>query len=321
MQDTKTEMMVVRDMQKDRENYDLFLKIVVKRLSKKLSESLCGPVRVSVRRQLRNNGIYKTGLLLEQDNRRISPVIYVDELYDVWINGGTMEGICRHLASCFRKSADVKIPQLESIDRYEHMKERLRIRLVDRMSNLKRMDDFICKPYLDLLVFVCVELCVDDESGVILLTEKQMKKWNVTREQLWRDAVSYSAVNEPWQIMTMQSILGDIGDADDADDTRMFVLTNKSRSYGASVVLYPDVLPWIYDTIGGEFVLLPSSVHEWIVIPWQPDISVERLTAMICEVNRTEVEAEEILSDHPYMYCASERELCMPKPDWDSLSV
>ena len=85
----------------------------------------------------------------------------------------------------------------------------------------------------------------------------------------------------------------------------MYVLTNCRKFFGASEILDKNTLHSIADKIGDGFILLPSSVHEVIILPPQNEKEYGKLAEMVQEVNMTQVSVEEQLSDHVYVYCRS----------------
>ena len=84
----------------------------------------------------------------------------------------------------------------------------------------------------------------------------------------------------------------------------MFVATNSKKVNGAGVILYDGLLRTFAEKIGGDFYILPSSVHEVIFVPANGDMDARYLIQMVKEVNATEVSPDEVLSDNVYMYHA-----------------
>ena len=84
----------------------------------------------------------------------------------------------------------------------------------------------------------------------------------------------------------------------------MMILTNSRKTYGACSILYPGMLEQLAERIGGDYYMIPSSVHEFLLVPAEREQDREELKKMIAEVNRTELPPEEVLSDHLYLYCS-----------------
>ena len=67
-------------------------------------------------------------------------------------------------------------------------------------------------------------------------------------------------------------------------------------------MFYPHVLEMIGEILKEDFYILPSSIHEVIILPKSKGIAKEELDAMIQDINHTQVDTEEVLSDHSYLY-------------------
>ena len=85
------------------------------------------------------------------------------------------------------------------------------------------------------------------------------------------------------------------------DFNGMTIVTNESGSMGASAVLYSDLVAEIANGFGSDVYLIPSSIHEFIVLP-VGGFDVQSLCEMIREANSSVVRPKEVLSDHPYIY-------------------
>ena len=81
-----------------------------------------------------------------------------------------------------------------------------------------------------------------------------------------------------------------------------FVLSNSDRLYGGRLLFEIDKLSKIADKLGNKFYILPSSIHELILVRNRLDLEVDYIRQMVHEVNRTAVMPEEVLSDNVYVY-------------------
>ena len=104
------------------------------------------------------------------------------------------------------------------------------------------------------------------------------------------DAVDYKLISMP-----------------DIPDT-MFVLTNDTKVNGAAAILNDDIRQEIAEKVG-DFYMLPSSIHETLIIPKDAGMEFKELEQMVQEVNQKQVAPGERLSDHVYEYDAKEHEL------------
>ena len=77
---------------------------------------------------------------------------------------------------------------------------------------------------------------------------------------------------------------------------------------GAAAILNDTARQEIAEKLG-DFYVLPSSIHEVMIVPKSTGRSLEELELMVRSVNSSEVEPDEVLSDHVYEYDAKEHEL------------
>ena len=89
---------------------------------------------------------------------------------------------------------------------------------------------------------------------------------------------------------------------DMTNPNEMYILSNPSKMFGAASVLDTETIPKVCDIMGDDVFIIPSSIHEVLVIPMSSDISLAALSAMVQQVNATQVPPEEVLSNHAYYF-------------------
>lgn len=82
----------------------------------------------------------------------------------------------------------------------------------------------------------------------------------------------------------------------------IYVASNEIRVHGASAIFYDDILKEFAEKKECDLILLPSSIHEWLIIPEPEAVALEELESMVWDANRLVVHEEEVLSDHVYRY-------------------
>lgn len=93
------------------------------------------------------------------------------------------------------------------------------------------------------------------------------------------------------------------------DAPPMYVLTNESKLNGAAVLFYPEVQEKIAEQLGGDYFVLPSSVHEVLIVPDQGILEYQELKDMVNDVNNTQVPPDEVLTGEVYSYDKESRQL------------
>ena len=150
--------------------------------------------------------------------------------------------------------------------------------------------------------YLYINLDFDGTKGTVKLNERIMEEIDLSEEEAWKYAernLHNETVIQPL-CNIISSLLGENAE-DCADDSNMYVLTNKSLLNGASAVLDKDLLRKIGEKHGvTELYILPSSRHEMIVIPYSEKIEIETLNRMVREVNETQVDEVDRLTDRAY---------------------
>ena len=136
----------------------------------------------------------------------------------------------------------------------------------------------------------------------ILIRNEQLKMWGIEEEELFTKADSNTPKCFPGHLRTISDMVNDLCDLDITDDVNMYVLTNEKKMYGAATMLYPDMLREAYNRMGGDFYILPSSVHELVLVPKDMTVDAKGLLEMVTQINRSEVCEEEVLADSVYYY-------------------
>lgn len=205
--------------------------------------------------------------------------------------------------------------KLENVNDFESIRGKIAARLVNRERNPEMLREMPGREFLDLAVVYHL-LLVSDGSGqaVMQIRNEHMKIWNVTEEELYACACANMRDLCPAVLESMDEFMecllgtGEDGKAlysGDESVSPLYILTNRSGVYGASVVLDPDTLRRAADRLGGDLLILPSSIHEVLLLRLGDCENLQWLRRVVYMINRKELREEDILSDSVYCYrCA-----------------
>lgn len=187
------------------------------------------------------------------------------------------------------------------------------------------IDDEICSNmprdvFMDINVSYRKLLCKTDVISSKLLFYADLKKTDVGADELFELAKrNTKKLFKPF-LFRLEDILGQLmggkraeniynSDADISDTGEMYVLTNERGCFGAIWMVYPEVLERIGRRMGKSFYILPSSVHELILVPDGKEVNQIMLKNMVMEINKTEVDTEDKMSDSIYYFDMSDLKL------------
>ena len=245
-------------------------------------------------------------------DQRIVPTVYLDSLYQEYIHGKDVD-------SCVGDVADMRIEaqgKAEFFDMgvpdildYEKMKNKLQVRICDKEWNTDRLADKVVTEHGDFAAYYAVNLEENGEGiSSIPVTVSLMNEWGVSVEQIQADAMMADK-NRGVQLVDMtqiiesmifggtpKNLLNEKLDMETVENP-MFCLTNESKLNGASLLLQEDIRKQIGECLGSDYFVIPSSVHEVLILPDNGIFQVPELNAMVQKVNETQVERQEQLSD------------------------
>ncbi len=137
----------------------------------------------------------------------------------------------------------------------------------------------------------------------MMISNTHLGIWDVDVEEIHKRAKENTKALLPYQFKTMSRTMSEmIGQAIEIYEDLLYILTNKTMSYGAATMLYPGCLEAIGEELKENYYIIPSSVNELIMVREGDAPDEEDLSAMVREVNETQVPDEEVLSDHIYYF-------------------
>ncbi len=188
------------------------------------------------------------------------------------------------------------------------VKGRIHMRLVNAEENQNRLKNIPWIPYLDLAVTFHLNFDgKDDEQRVIEVNHPLMANWNVTTDELYQTALANMERDNDgtffnlWDYLTRG--LGAAFERSDPDiGFQMYIMTNRKCAYGATEILRPGELKRKAEKFNRDLVVLPSSVHEVLVLPYDSNMDLEEFRRIVRDVNDRAVIKEEQLSNQVYLY-------------------
>lgn len=307
-------------------NFSLFTASVVNGLQKKMGDSC----RVFSDLIKKNNGVELTGIILKEKNCNTSPTIYIDDFYDDYQNGVSIEEIIEAVYGLADKSRFTRSVDLSDFISYEKAAKQIAFKLINYEKNRELLKDIPHKIFLNLAIvyYYVVQEPPFYGKASILIQNSHLQIWGISAEELYRNAMVNTPVMLPAQIDNIEDVMMGMlmleGNGDKWADSvltklqedlkeesriPMYVLSNDKKLQGAACMLYPDILKNFANEKKCDLFILPSSVHEVILLPDSKDMSKESLIEMVSEINKTQVENCEILADSVYYYSQFESKI------------
>jgi len=297
-------------------NYEGFLTYVQKNVSEIMGEE----GKVSISHIIKNNGMELDGLIIMMKDSNVSPTIYLNSYYDEYCAGRPFEEIVDDIIEAYNENKDKVSICADFFMNFENIKEKIVYKVINYDQNKKLLQKVPHKKILDLaVVFYCLIEQGELGNATALIYNTHLQTWDVDVDTIYGIAIDNTPKLLKSNIKKMADIIRelfmqdnnlsedeslDIFDKMDADNISadMFVLTNITRINGAACMLYEDVLSNFANSIDSDLYILPSSIHEVIIVPQVNNLDKAELCLMVKEVNAEGVADDEILSDHVYVY-------------------
>lgn len=252
----------------------------------------------------KNNGVSKAGLSIREDEHDVSPLLYLDDYYIHYQNGELLENIIRNIRADYDKKVQMAAVKIPNLQEFENIRGRVIYRLVNYEKNKEMLEDCPHIRLHDLAVTFRWVARIDDVGvSTSLITNKQVKEWGVSVNDLVLAARQNTPRLFPAQIIDMEEMLaGMVSFILYPSAIPMYILTNEQELNGASALLYGDILKDFANKKGADMYILPSSIHEVIMIPADRIDDPKKLSSMVHEANTTVVSTGDVLSDSVYYY-------------------
>lgn len=276
-----------------------------------LKEIFSDSTDISIRPFPHNNHMILDGLVILEPGCNVSPTIYLNHYYENYQKGASFSSIQEQILHYYYSHCRIRSIDTSFFTCFEQVRPHIVYKLIHYEKNKELLKEVPYFPYLDLaIVFYCLIQESPHKNASILIYNKHLAYWNISKSTL----LHFAQKNTPLLLSFCCTSLADLifspsnvlpkedyqGISEEA--IPMYVLTNRQRLNGACCILYRNVLRQISERLNDSLYILPSSIHEVIVIPSAQAGEPLELSDIVKEINLTEVAPDEVLSDCVYYY-------------------
>lgn len=282
---------------------------------------------VMLKEIVKNNHVMLNGLVIVNKSRNVSPTIYIDIFWDAYRTGISYDRIIDRIEQIYRRDTPQDSIDMDFFTDFESVRDRICYEIINAKENEELLEDIPHVPFLDLAIcFYYAYSNAELGEGTILIHNPHVEMWGIAAEQLMDIAKENTPRIFPWECVSMENIMSEFDDdeafqlsgADEnsgeggnnikeemdafLENTPMHVLSNSKKMHGSVCLLYPGVIEELAEKYGESLYILPSSIHEVILLADRGKDRVDDLKEMIHVINETQVEPEDILSDSLYYF-------------------
>lgn len=266
-------------------------------IQEKDSNIIATPVTVT-----KNNDTIMHGIAMKTERMTVCPTFYVDDIPENESDSEIADRLIDRFYStpAYDAKTIVEMASEFSDDIYDNVY----LRLVNFGLNQQMLRNIPIKNVLgDLALYLVLEI----GEGAIKINNELTKCWGLNRPEV-DELFEYALRNtkrKGCKFLPMDDYLQQANCETEPLNIEMYIMTyENSNPYGAvtAIACKDQLANFAEYTFRKDILMIPSSIHEWLLIPYSNDIRPEQIAEMIDEVNRTQLMPEEILSDHPYVY-------------------
>ena len=272
-------------------------------------------------RVVKMNDQVNYGLTLRKSGEEAAPTIYMNEKFERYMNGDPLKALMMESVQEYLDSL-VSRPEIVTADlSFDKIKDDLTIRIVEVKRNREFLKDI---PYLMMgngFAAICDLKVQQDNNGYwrTTITRGLMQENNYDKQEMFKTAIENSQMKDPAKMSTMEmqlffdggdNLLNMDGKIPEIMRSDMYILTNEENLLGSAVLFYPGVQEKIAEKLGEGYLALPSSVHEFIIVPESSRIRPKDIVDMVYESNHSGiVDPKDILSDNVFRFDMDSRKL------------
>ncbi len=269
----------------------------------------------------RNNDREQVAMVIKKEGQGLPAKVYLEEYYTRFPDWVSDKTILRTIAGDYlaeETEMKWKAEMVEAVKDFDSVKGNIRVQVVNKDMNRENLRGYPHKEVegTDLVAVFRVMLYKDgEERAAVLVTDKTMKDWDMDVDSLYETALKNTAAQAPARINSMMSLFFDSMEPLEPKEVfrneGLYILSNPQKDYGAAVMLYPGLLQSIAEATQSSFYILPSSIHEVMLMKEGNGMDAKELQGMVMDINQREVAPQEVLSDKVYFYDGKEQKISL----------
>lgn len=309
-------------------NYQEFLDEVSKQVKDYFPKEYQN-AKVELNHIVKNNDQELDGLIIRREQDTVVPQIYLNGYFELYENGVSLSEILMGIYASYFQNAVRSFENLpENVSDYEQIKDRIVLQLVNLDMNQALLEEVPGKeiPDTDLAAIFKIPLFTDARgTATIRVTKEMMEQWGQDQETVYQDALANTERENPAQLTTLSAMMGELfglpifqnevkwekPETCKMEPYEQYVLTNPDKMFGSATLLYPEVLQQLSDNMQSNLFILPSSIHELILMRDTGELNAVELQSMVMGVNQEAVPIEDRLSNEVYYYNGKEHTFSM----------
>lgn len=251
----------------------------------------------------KNNGLTLLGMVIKEPGSKQVPIIYINDYQDEIISENiNIETAAEKIIDDYNKAVNYRFNNIP-LNKLRIL-EKVEYQLINTSLNQQRLNDIPHKEFLDLSI-VYNAVIDPDKNANMLITNEICRIYDIEIEELDK-AAKENTRKKGFEVVCMGDFLKNSADLNmNIDNLPMWIFSSQDQLNGAAIILFNEYFSDLSETLDDDLYILPSSIHELLVIPKAQKMNaydIQSLKEMVLSVNQTVLEETEILSYNIYEY-------------------
>lgn len=288
---------------------------------------------VCIERVVKNNNSINEALIVRQKEMNITPTIYLKQFYDEYLEGDSFEEVCKRIAGVRIQAQSESNFDTDRLLNLDIVRDYIYLSLVNKERNYSQLKERPYRDFLDLAIVFYVDISrmdtkyKDARSLQLGITNELLNSYGISVEELYQIAINNNNklqfkcryLHEIMLDVVSDEMFGDDVSEEARDEFAESIFTGRNFDVmyltsdrgckGSSMILNPEAMRYARKLMGADFYVLPSSIHEVILVSENMGMTRREMIEMVSEVNSNCVEYEEFLSNNIYFYNSSDEEI------------
>ena len=270
----------------------------------------------------KNKETEKVSIGIKGKDKRLATIVYLNEYFEMYEKGAAVSELIPKMAELYKELGVSSVLGGVNINDFNSVKEHITAKIVNEKTNQNELE---AMPHLTkegMAVIYKIMIPLDDklQERSIKITDSLLQAWGVSTEELHGVAMDNTKRISPPAFMVVDDVLQEVITGEvpcnyftdketflEKGKKEMYILTNEPKVDGAASLLHENILADIEKCLQEDFYILPSSVHEVLIVPKSISHDVGALKEMVRDINETHVLPEEVLSNEIYEYNKEEK--------------
>lgn len=246
----------------------------------------------------------KDGISCKFKDADLASVVYPSDYERLLESGKNTKKVGKYLAEAVKENKGISVDIQKTAEEFQ---KGLFVQMVNEEANRELLGKAVHESWEDMAAVARCRVQTDNgEDGSFVVTKDNMGLFEMTEGEIMERAYQNTAKQE-FTVKSMKDMMAEFFRSEGAADgipemlfpeetPMLYVLTNKEKVNGANVLACPEVLHGVYEKFGEPFYVLPSSIHEVLLVKESAGLKPEEMRQIVHDVNITEVKAEDLLS-------------------------